>query len=150
VKPIPIRTFVSSCTASSRKTFPATDIRSATIESWPLAGARNRPGKPEHDVKIPHGSESVMSVHIDPIERRFPANAFCFWRDLADAFRALVQFESYRPERHYMRGPGPKCRARYELAVASSRDVHVPGRGVSRPTTGQLEGTRRSALVSRL
>jgi hypothetical protein len=29
------------------------------------------------------------------------------WRSLA---REL--FDSYRPERHYMRGPGPKCRAK--------------------------------------
>jgi hypothetical protein len=31
--------------------------------------------------------------------------------DLALVFRAL--FDSYRPERHYMRGPGPKWLAKY-------------------------------------
>ena len=25
-------------------------------------------------------------------------------------------FDSYRPERHYMRGPGPKCKERLGLA----------------------------------
>jgi hypothetical protein len=31
--------------------------------------------------------------------------------DLANAWRALVavRIHSYRPEKHYMRGPGPKC-----------------------------------------
>jgi hypothetical protein len=28
------------------------------------------------------------------------------WRTFGDAF------DPYRPERHYMRGPGPKCRAK--------------------------------------
>ncbi len=28
------------------------------------------------------------------------------WRAFEDAF------DPYRPERHYMRGPGPKCRAK--------------------------------------
>lgn len=31
-----------------------------------------------------------------------------FWRGLAGHL-----FESYRPERHYMRGPGPACQAKY-------------------------------------
>jgi hypothetical protein len=30
-----------------------------------------------------------------------------YWRNLKAAM-----FDSYRPERHYMRGPGPKCRAK--------------------------------------
>jgi hypothetical protein len=25
-------------------------------------------------------------------------------------------FDPYRPERHYMRGPGPKCREKYGLS----------------------------------
>ena len=29
---------------------------------------------------------------------------------------------SYRPERHYMRGPGPKFRARHAGQMASRRD----------------------------
>lgn len=27
-------------------------------------------------------------------------------------------FDSYRPEQHYMRGPGPRCRAKHELPQA--------------------------------
>jgi hypothetical protein len=30
-----------------------------------------------------------------------------FWRDLA-----RIMFHPYRPERHYMRGPGPACAAK--------------------------------------
>ena len=32
------------------------------------------------------------------------------------AFKAL--FDTYRPERHYMRGPGPKWRAKHSAARA--------------------------------
>jgi hypothetical protein len=43
----------------------------------------------------------------------------------ATMFRIAVQrcqkqmtrlFEPYRPERHYMRGPGPKCREKHGLS----------------------------------
>jgi len=33
-------------------------------------------------------------------------------RDLVESL-----YDPYRPERHYMRGPGPKCRAKALLAV---------------------------------
>ena len=35
---------------------------------------------------------------------------------VALAFKAL--FDPYRPERHYMRGPGPKWRAKHRAACA--------------------------------
>jgi hypothetical protein len=53
------------------------------------------------------------------IERGGPALA----ADLAEVvrvFRAL--FDPYRPELHYMRGPGPKCRAK-EAAAAAARAI---------------------------
>jgi hypothetical protein len=36
--------------------------------------------------------------------------------DLADLFRTLTRaaFDSYRPELHYMRGPGPKWHAKHD------------------------------------
>jgi len=36
------------------------------------------------------------------------------WRHARALMRRLILAvnDSYRPERHYMRGPGPKCRAR--------------------------------------
>jgi hypothetical protein len=39
-----------------------------------------------------------------------------FWREFADAV-----FNPYRPERHYMRGPGPAWRAKH--AASSTSDL---------------------------
>jgi hypothetical protein len=41
------------------------------------------------------------------------------YADLAYAFRGL--FGSYRPERYYMRGPGPKWHAKHDRKPASIR-----------------------------
>jgi len=40
--------------------------------------------------------------------------------DVVELFRNLakVLFDSYRPELHYMRGPGPKWRAKHDLPRA--------------------------------
>jgi hypothetical protein len=40
-------------------------------------------------------------------------------RDLADLARNLIKglFDTYRPELHYMRGPGPKWRAKHERTL---------------------------------
>jgi hypothetical protein len=43
---------------------------------------------------------------------------------LAEGWRRLVGETTYRPEKHYMRGPGPKWRAKYakaEVRGASTR-----------------------------
>lgn len=58
---------------------------------------------------------------IKAVERK-PSSAatYCLTKDLADAIRTLMQFESYRPELHYMRGPGPKWHAKRDHAFASS------------------------------
>jgi len=47
------------------------------------------------------------------------------WRDFRNAARELWQtfagmFDPYRPELHYMRGPGPKCHAKGAGAVSAS------------------------------
>ena len=34
---------------------------------------------------------------------------------LTSLWRGLMR-DGYRPERHYMRGPGPKCRAKHQEA----------------------------------
>jgi hypothetical protein len=41
--------------------------------------------------------------------------------DFADLFRNLAKglFDSYRPELHYMRGPGPKWHAKHDPAPAN-------------------------------
>ena len=56
-----------------------------------------------------------------------------FSRDFAElvgALRSLI--DPYRPEQHYMRGPGPKWRAKH--APAASAD------SVSVPTLGHAKG----------
>jgi hypothetical protein len=41
-------------------------------------------------------------------------------RDLAHLIRALkILFDPYRPEQHYMRGPGPKWHAKHDPAHPS-------------------------------
>jgi hypothetical protein len=44
---------------------------------------------------------------------------------LIETWRTLVKdlFDPYRPELHYMRGPGPKWREKHQPAL-----VHVPAR----------------------
>ena len=46
-------------------------------------------------------------------------------RDLANLARDLVKalFDPYRPELHYMRGPGPKWRAKHERTLQLGADV---------------------------
>ena len=58
---------------------------------------------------------------IKAVERAQPSSATTYYlsKDLADAIRTLTQFESYRPELHYMRGPGPKWHAKHDHAFAS-------------------------------
>jgi len=47
---------------------------------------------------------------------------FKSWIDLASAWRALManQRNPYRPEKHYMRGPGPKCREKHARHASSA------------------------------
>jgi hypothetical protein len=52
------------------------------------------------------------------------------WRQFADAVRELRRnfarmFDPYRPELHYMRGPGPKWRARYHGVDAGTETMPV-------------------------
>ena len=53
--------------------------------------------------------------------RETPGLAF----DLANLTRNLVKglFDTYRPELHYMRGPGPKWRAKHERTLRLGPDV---------------------------
>ena len=48
--------------------------------------------------------------------------------DLADLFRNLTKglFDSYRPELHYMRGPGPKWHAKHNPAPAPAAFDAMP------------------------
>jgi hypothetical protein len=66
-------------------------------------------------------SDSIFHAASRKRDSRAFASLKSFWRDFfARAFRP------YRPELHYMRGPGPAWRAKYGDAAAfrlKSRDV---------------------------
>jgi hypothetical protein len=60
--------------------------------------------------------EDIMSVTDTPISRQtLGPRSGGFLTDLADFWRDLVKtiFNTYRPERHYMRGPGPACARKF-------------------------------------
>ena len=44
----------------------------------------------------------------------------------ADLWRTLSKdlFDTYHPERHYMRGPGPKWHAKHAAAATAANDLH--------------------------
>ncbi len=44
---------------------------------------------------------------VDNADRGLVGEVVLFWRQFV-----VAAFDPYRPERHYMRGPGPACRAR--------------------------------------
>jgi hypothetical protein len=54
------------------------------------------------------------------------------WRHFADAVRELRRnfeqaFDPYRPELHYMRGPGPKWRAKHvAVPVYGPTPINLP------------------------
>ena len=52
------------------------------------------------------------------IMARAKAKFFDLLRAFGDFKRSLVErmFHPYRPELHYMRGPGPRCRAKRDLS----------------------------------
>ena len=50
------------------------------------------------------------------MERTQPISATTYY---LRAIRTFMQFDSYRPELYYMRGPGPKWHAKRNLAFAA-------------------------------
>src|SRR3974377_199206 len=62
----------------------------------------------------------AMATMYQGSERMRPtATICCLYKSPVDVIRTLMQFDLYRPELHYMRGPGPKWHAKHELAFAS-------------------------------
>jgi hypothetical protein len=61
-------------------------------------------------------------------KRARPSSARSLAADLADLLHVLVKalFDPYRPELHYMRGPGPKWRAKHAAAAPNAHMVAVP------------------------
>ena len=57
-------------------------------------------------------------------------------QNLTKMFRQLLRtftdpFDPYRPERHYMRGPGPKCQSK-------RADATAPGTSKTPPRLGEI------------
>ena len=50
------------------------------------------------------------SREVAQIANASPPKGFAAWHSLTKAL-----FDDYRPELHYMRGPGPKWRAKHDL-----------------------------------
>jgi hypothetical protein len=55
-----------------------------------------------------------------PADRRGQSRPFAGIRAFFSAFFAKA-FDPYRPELHYMRGPGPACRAKQAAALRRPR-----------------------------
>jgi hypothetical protein len=76
------------------------------------------------------GQESVMaSVRKSAWMSRADRRTLGLTGELADLIRTLQTLvaDPYRPELHYMRGPGPKWHAKYDPAPAAVDDRAVPG-----------------------
>ena len=56
-----------------------------------------------------------------PARPPFPALLRCFDAIVARCHRLIARArDPYRPERHYMRGPGPKWHARHRADIAGA------------------------------
>jgi len=68
-----------------------------------------------HTVKASRGATSTLAAPAPSLRKAFAD----LWQTLATDLAG-----SYRPERHYMRGPGPKWRAKHAHAqTPSAADV---------------------------
>jgi len=54
------------------------------------------------------------------------------WRDFTRTLRELMEIPdgngAYRPDKHYMRGPGPKWRAKYDGLIGQTARPAAPAR----------------------
>jgi len=68
---------------------------------------------------VSHGVKPKMAKTRDIFENAAepPARGSAVWDALAKAL-----FDPYRPEQHYMRGPGPKWHAKHDHAAPLSAD----------------------------
>src|SRR5262245_14331852 len=68
-----------------------------------------------------HQSRADAVMIRTTTKKRAARNNPALVADVADLFRNLAKalFDSYRPELHYMRGPGPKWHAKHDLSRAA-------------------------------
>ena len=57
----------------------------------------------------------AQSSEMAQSTKAMPARVFAPWQALTKAL-----FDDYRPELHYMRGPGPKCHAKRAYLMAQT------------------------------
>jgi hypothetical protein len=83
----------------------------------------------EQPTKATSQTDSVMItagtiVRMLAARRQAPGLA----ADVADLFRTLAKalFDPYRPELHYMRGPGPKWHAKHDPVCAPKAVAAMP------------------------
>jgi len=57
-----------------------------------------------------------MSPSLQPVFRAFSANLSRALDAFAQQWLTRFRFDAYRPELHYMRGPGPKWREKHARA----------------------------------
>ena len=57
---------------------------------------------------------TITTITLPSSASSVPASEPSVLREIADFFRDFIinAFDPYRPELHYMRGPGPACRAK--------------------------------------
>jgi hypothetical protein len=103
-----------------------------------------------------HSRPSAATLGTDSWSSCFPLVAK-LWRELFKSF-----FDSYRPELHYMRGPGPRWREKHDAAsphgsgayadvedVRNQFTVTAPDRSSSRPGAHAAgPASRPAALIS--
>ena len=58
------------------------------------------------------GEVSEMAKSSEMVHNMPPTKGFAAWQALTKAL-----FDDYRPELHYMRGPGPKWREKHDWAA---------------------------------
>jgi hypothetical protein len=77
-----------------------------------MDGATDKDNEPTDKVMI----TAKITVGMLAARRKAPGPA----PDIADLLRTLAKalFDPYRPELHYMRGPGPKWHAKHDLPGA--------------------------------
>lgn len=74
---------------------------------------------PIRDTTHPHPDLQLRPC-VEAEETSLPTSeTYCPRKTLTDEVWRLMQFDLYRPELHYMRGPGPKWRAKRERAFVS-------------------------------
>jgi hypothetical protein len=73
---------------------------------------------------------SVVDTSIKVLPAAPGRREVSFLRALADFLHDVQRtiFDTYHPERHYMRGPGPACAAKARMARSQARLSEASGR----------------------